>query len=304
MPLLDPTSYTHNFSGQSRRRSVSLPPIFKFSETTKIFNMNTEEVADGEKLKGKKLSNELSDIIKERKKEMKEKELKEKGVLLRGRERELWGSADWRERDKDLNQDFVKLSPIRNGREEKVDHILEENLPNEEVDPNKNASRNDEVLRQEAVHIVCVTPITEVDKFDEISTFAAYLEAKEDPMANDKAKEEPELPKDFGQEEAHIVPKDTEEDDVVEVTTVAVVHATDTAANEDPADIFDTSEDVTEATASHVDGIQGTKIPPGFPFDPGIDDKCDNKEMYVFVQNPFKKKADGGLLKVILCQES
>ena len=138
MPLFDPARYTHNLSGQSNRRSVSLPPIFKFSdqrfldqvaETTKIFNikkivlpepvMNMEEAEDGEKWREKKLNNELSplsDIIKEREKERKEKELKEKGVLLRGGERELWGRADWRERDKDLEQNFLKLSPIRNGR--------------------------------------------------------------------------------------------------------------------------------------------------------------------------------------------
>ena len=141
MPLFDPACYTHNLSGQSKRRFVSLPPIFKFSDprfleqvsettqTNKIFNikkivlpepvMNMEEAEDGEKWREKKLNNELSplsDIIKEREKEIKEKDLKEKGVLLRGGERELWGGAGWRERDKDLEQNFMKLSPIRNGR--------------------------------------------------------------------------------------------------------------------------------------------------------------------------------------------
>ena len=62
--------------------------------------MKTEE---DWKWKGKKCSTELNTIIRERKKEwkeMKETELKERSVLLRGGERQLWGSADWREREK------------------------------------------------------------------------------------------------------------------------------------------------------------------------------------------------------------
>ena len=38
---------------------------------------------------------------------------------------------------------------------------------------------------------------------------------------------------DFNQEEACLVPKDTEKDEVVEITPVAVVNATDTATNEE-----------------------------------------------------------------------
>ena len=58
----------------------------------------------------------LYSMQEQRKKEMKEKELKEKNVLLRGGERQLLGSADWREREKDLNHSFSKLSLIRSGR--------------------------------------------------------------------------------------------------------------------------------------------------------------------------------------------
>ena len=120
MPLFDPTRYTHNYSGQSRRRSASHPshPIpghINFSDqrildqeakTPKIFNvkrralpgpvMNTEEV--GLKWEEKKF------VIRERKKEMKKIQLKEK----RGGERELWCSNDWR------NKDLDQLSNIRN----------------------------------------------------------------------------------------------------------------------------------------------------------------------------------------------
>ena len=125
MNKFDPTRYTHNYSGRSIRRSSSHPFPVSFTdqafldqvaETTKIFDvkrrvlpgpvMKTEE---DRKWKGKKCSTELNTIIRERKKEMKEKELKENSVLLRGGERQLSGSADWRERDKYLNHSFSKL---------------------------------------------------------------------------------------------------------------------------------------------------------------------------------------------------
>ena len=115
MTKFDPARYTHNYSGRSIRRYTShlLPVSFtdqafldQVAETTKIFDvkkrvlpgpvMKTEE---DWKWKGKKCSTELNTIIRERKKEMKEKELKEKSVLLRGGERQLWGSADWREKE-------------------------------------------------------------------------------------------------------------------------------------------------------------------------------------------------------------
>ena len=67
----------------------------------------------GEKREERKYRKELSTIILERKKEIQKKELKEKRMLLRGGEQQLWDSDEWRERNKDLNQSFLKLSPIR-----------------------------------------------------------------------------------------------------------------------------------------------------------------------------------------------
>ena len=109
MTKFNPASYTYNYSERPIRRSTSNPlPVSltdqafldQVAETTKIFDvkrrvlpgpvMKTEE---DWKWKGKKCSTELNTIIRERKKEMKEKELKEKNVLLRGGERQLWGSA-------------------------------------------------------------------------------------------------------------------------------------------------------------------------------------------------------------------
>ena len=124
MTKFDPSCYSNNYAGRSTynysersiRRSTSNPLPVSFTdqafldqvaETTKIFDvkkrvlpgpvMKTEE---DWKWKGKKCSTELNTIIRERKKEMKEKELKEKSVLLRGGESQLWGSADRREREK------------------------------------------------------------------------------------------------------------------------------------------------------------------------------------------------------------
>jgi hypothetical protein len=132
MIKFDPARYSHNYAERSIRRSTSLPLPVSFTdqafldqvaETTKIFYvkkrvlpgpvMKTEE---DWKWKGKKCSTELNTIIRERKKELKEKEVKDKNVLQRGGERQLWGSADWREGEKDLNHSFSKLSPIRSGR--------------------------------------------------------------------------------------------------------------------------------------------------------------------------------------------
>ena len=56
----------------------------------------------------------------------------------------------------------------------------------------------------------------------------------------------------FNQEEACVVPNDTEKDEVVEITFVAIVHGTDTATNEES---YDASGEVTEAVAAHVDAI-------------------------------------------------
>ena len=58
----------------------------------------------------------MNNTMRDGKKEMKVKEMKEKSVLLRGGERKLWESTDWREKNKDLNQSFKKLSPIITGR--------------------------------------------------------------------------------------------------------------------------------------------------------------------------------------------
>ena len=132
MSLFDPSRYTHNLSGNIGRRSRSLPIPVSFSdqsfidqvaETTRIFSIQ-KRVLPGPVMKtedgagtweGKKGRSELSCVIRERKKEMKKKELIERPALLGG-ERKLWGSEDWRERNKDLNQAFLKLSPIRSGR--------------------------------------------------------------------------------------------------------------------------------------------------------------------------------------------
>ena len=127
MTRFDPALYSRNL-----RRSTSRPFPVSFSdqrfldqvaETTKIFDVkkrvlpgpvrNTEEEGNWKKEKN---TGELNDMIRERKKEMREKEMKEKSVLLRGGERQLWGSGDWREKNKDLNQSFSKLSPIISGR--------------------------------------------------------------------------------------------------------------------------------------------------------------------------------------------
>ena len=53
------------------------------------------------------------------------------------------------------------------------------------------------------------------------------------------------------------MPKDTEKDEVVEITPVAVVNATDTATNDKS---YDTPREVTEAVAAHVDAIKEIKI--------------------------------------------
>ena len=47
---------------------------------------------------------------------------------------------------------------------------------------------------------------------------------------------------DFNQEEACVVPKNTEKDEVVEISSVAIVHATYTAANKET---YDASREVT-----------------------------------------------------------
>ena len=79
---------------------------------------------------------------------------------------------------------------------------------------------------------------------------------------------------DFNQEEACVVPKNTEKDKVVELSSVAIVHATYTAANEES---YDASREVT--CWCH----QRNKK---FPFDPGIDEnEAENEENYVDVQN-------------------
>ena len=91
MTKFDPARYTYNYSGRSIRRSTSHPLPVSFTDqafldqvaqTTKIFDvkkrvlpgpvMKTEE---DWKWKGKKCSTELNTIIRERKKEMKEKDL-------------------------------------------------------------------------------------------------------------------------------------------------------------------------------------------------------------------------------------
>ena len=46
-----------------------------------------------------------------------------------------------------------------------------------------------------------------------------------------KAREELAVTNDFNQEEACVVPKDTEKEEVLEITSDAIVHATDTATN-------------------------------------------------------------------------
>ena len=119
MTRFDPALYSRNL-----RRSTSnhIPVSFsdqrfldQVAETTKIFDVkkrvlpgpvrNTEEEGNW---KQKKNTRELNDMLRERKKVM--------SVLLRGGERQLWGSGDWREKNKDLNQSFSKLSPIISGR--------------------------------------------------------------------------------------------------------------------------------------------------------------------------------------------
>ena len=79
-------------------------------------------------------------------------------------------------------------------------------------------------------------------------------------MADDKVKEEPEPPKD--QQEALSVPKGIGNSEDAEVTTVAVVHATDADANEDP-------DSIVKATTVLLDATKETKFPPELPFDPG-----------------------------------
>merc|ERR1719347_50903 len=127
MTELDPALFSRNY-----RRSISNPIPVAFSdqvfldqvaETTKIFDVkkrllpgpirNTEE--DGNWKQRRSIS-EMNNTMRDGKKEMKVKEMKEKSVLLRGGERKLWESTDWREKNKDLNQSFKKLSPIITGR--------------------------------------------------------------------------------------------------------------------------------------------------------------------------------------------
>ena len=124
MTEFDPSQFSHNY-----RRSISNPIPVAFSdqefldqvaETTKIFDVkkrllpgpvrNTEE--DGN-WKQRRNINVMNNMI-EGKQVMKDRE--EKSVLLRGGERRLWESSDWREKNKDLNQSFTKLSPIITGR--------------------------------------------------------------------------------------------------------------------------------------------------------------------------------------------
>ena len=133
MTLSDPARYTHNYSGKPRRRSTSHPLPDSFSdkqfldqvaETAKIFDvkkrvlpgpiMKTDD--GGENREERKYRKEMSAIILDRKKEIQKKELKVKSLLPRRCERQLWDSAEWRERNKDLNQSFSKLSPIRSER--------------------------------------------------------------------------------------------------------------------------------------------------------------------------------------------
>ena len=97
------------------------------------------------------------------------------------------------------------------------------------------------------------------DKYSEVDkTFAASKAANED-----EAREELGVTNDFNQEEACVVPKDTEKDEVVAITFVAIVHGTDTATNEESNDA---SGEVTEAVAAHVDAIKEIKISHEFPF--------------------------------------
>ena len=67
-----------------------------------------------ESTKERKSSLQLRKTLKENKKEMDEK--KEKVMVER--EKELWGTSDWREHVKDLNSSFCKLPPI--SREKKI----------------------------------------------------------------------------------------------------------------------------------------------------------------------------------------
>ena len=119
------SQFSHNY-----RRSISNPIPVAFSdqefldqvaETTKIFDVkkrllpgpvrNTEE--DGN-WKQRRNINVMNNTMIGGKQMMKDRE--EKSVLLRGGERRLWESSDWREKNKDLNQSFTKLSPIITGR--------------------------------------------------------------------------------------------------------------------------------------------------------------------------------------------
>jgi hypothetical protein len=95
MPQFDPSHFTHNYSGNIKRNQMSHPlPVYLSRQTpnhqetkkiqSKILNvkkavlpgpvMKTEEERMM-KWKVKKYSNELSTIIEERKKELKDKDL-------------------------------------------------------------------------------------------------------------------------------------------------------------------------------------------------------------------------------------
>ena len=67
----------------------------------------------------------------------------------------------------------------------------------------------------------------------------------------------------MAQEEALKVPKYTDQEiEIVEVKTVAIVHATITEPHED-------TDSSVEATTAFLDATKETEIPPELPFDPG-----------------------------------
>ena len=122
MTKFDPARYTHNYSGQPKRKSATKPHTISFSGQTLFHQaaetsymkkrvlpglvMNTEE--DRVNWKRKKYSSELSTIIKEKQKEMKEEELREKEL----RDKEL--------SERELREEELRERDLRELREKSV----------------------------------------------------------------------------------------------------------------------------------------------------------------------------------------